>query len=746
MQICGAELTSDDLTWLERHAGGHSRTALARELCARHRIRDATGRPRVTAVRIELARRSEELSLPATTTRIRAVRRESSVATASPESLTQEELAALGPLSVHRVEGRRDSAHAAWTRCLDEHHYLGSGPLCGAQIRYVVRAGVRVIGAASFSSAALHVAARDTYIGWSDGARKRNRDRVIMQSRFCLAVRVQNLASRVHSLLLSCVVDDWESRYGKRPVLAESFVDTTRFSGTSYRAANWTYVGETSGRGRQDREHDAAATIKSVWLFPLAQDWQETLRIEPVRKLDPDADWAEDEWGAAELGDARLTRRLVKYGRACFERPTANLPQACGSRAATKAAYRLLNHKTAGLDTFLASHRESSLARAAQESVVLAIQDTTSLNYSHHPATEGLGTIGSHNAATIGLQVHSVLLSNLAGTPLGLLQIDAWARAPKDFGGADKRYDLPIEKKESHKWIRGYEAADAAAKRLDRTQVVTVADREADIFELFETALEGKAQVLARAVQKRRILTPESEFEGYLWESVLEEPIVGEIFVRVPRSGSRKSRTAHIDVRYREVRISKPMDRKGKQRAVTVRAIAATERAETGGDDPVEWLLLTTLPVDSAESAIEKVRWYTQRWQIEVFHRTLKTGCKIERRQSSTAESLKAGLAIDAVVAWRVMHLVKLGREVPDAPCTVFFEELEWKALYCFIHKTKTPPAETPTLHDALRMVASLGGFLGRKSDGDPGAETTWKGLERLTDIAAVFAIFFSSA
>ena len=143
---------------------------------------------------------------------------------------------------------------------------------------------------------------------------------------------------------------------------------------------------------------------------------------------------------------------------------------------------------------------------------------------------------------------------------------------------------------------------------------------------------------------------------------------------------------------------------------------------------------------------MRKVGWYTHRWLIEIFHRTLKTGCQIERRQSNNATSLKAGLAIDAVVAWRVMHLVKLGREVPDAPCTIFFEEIEWKALHCFVHQTRTVPESPPTLRETLFMVASLGGFLGRKSDGNPGAETTWRGLERLTDISAAFAIFFSSA
>jgi hypothetical protein len=165
-----------------------------------------------------------------------------------------------------------------------------------------------------------------------------------------------------------------------------------------------------------------------------------------------------------------------------------------------------------------------------------------------------------------------------------------------------------------------------------------------------------------------------------------------------------------------------------------------------GEAEPIEWLLLTTLPVSSAEQAAEKVRWYTQRWLIEVFHRTLKTGCGIENRQAKSERTLEAALAVDAVVAWRVMWLTKLGRETPDVPCSIFFEEEEWQALHCVVHQTKTPPEEPPRLRDAVRMVAGLGGFLGRKGDGEPGAQTIWRGLERLTDFTIAFRMFFSSA
>ena len=757
MQVGGIELTEVDVAWLEQEGRkrGCTRSDLARGLCQRKQLVDATGRPRVITARIDLCRHIQagRLALPkaahAAPPRWRRPA-QTDRAAGMPTLKRRRSLADVGSLTVHRVRGPSDRWHAEWRRSLEDHHYLGSGPLCGAQVRYVVCTRTRVVAAASFSSAALQVAARDEFIGWSAGARQRNRSLVMAQSRFCLTVQVPNLASRVQSMLLRRVADDWQELYGRRPVLVESYVDTARFKGTCYRAANWQLVGNTAGRGRQDREHEAEVNTKSVWVYPLQPRWREILRVEPVRRLDPDADWAQTEWGTVDLGDRRLTQRLVAYGRARFARPTANLPQACGSRAATKAAYRLLQHESASLPQFLSGHREATLSRAASESVVLAIQDTTSLNYTAHPATEGLGPISSSGAdATLGLEVHSLLVANLAGTPLGLLDVQAWARDPKAYGQSKQRSERPTQAKESQKWLHGYAAAEAAAQRLERTQVVVVGDREADIFDLLKVAKAGRAQLLVRATHPRRILTPEGKIEGHLWDCVARESLASVMEVHIPRRGTRSARIAHVELRYREVDVCQPRNRKGKRRSVRVFAVAATEAADTapaGEAEPIEWLLLTTLPVTTADEAAEKVRWYTLRWLIEVYHRTLKSGCGVEQRQAKHATTLEAALAVDAVVAWRVMWLTKLGRETPDVPCSIFFAEEEWKALHCFVHQTKTPPSEPPSMRDAMRKVAGLGGFLGRKSDGDPGAQTIWRGLERLTDIALAFRVFFSSA
>lgn len=757
MRIGGVELSAEDVTWLQQEGQqpGVTRSALARKVCERKRLVDGLGRSRVATARIDLCRlaRTGRLSLPLPAAaclaplRRRPVVREEAI---GPATLPASSLAELGQLTVFLVRGASDPWHPTWNRVLDEHHYLGAGPLCGAQLRYVVCARDQVVAAASFSSAALQVAARDEFIGWTARARQRNRGLLIGQSRFCITVGVPNLASHVHALLLSRVGDDWKNAYGHRPVLVESFVDTTRFDGTCYRAANWQHVGATSGRGRQDREHECAVSVKAIWVYPLDAKWRETLCVEPIREIDPDADWAETEWASVDLGDQRLTQRLVKYGRARFDRPTANLPQACGSRASTKAAYRLLHHPEASLKQFLSGHSEATLGRAAKEPVVLAIQDTTSLNYTTHPATEGLGPIGSYGATkTLGMQVHSSLVVTASGLPLGLLDVQVWARDPSLYGQSKERDKRLRKDKESQKWLDGYAAADAAAQRLGQTQVVMVADREADIFELLETAVKGRAHALVRAMYQRRVVMPDGSVEARLWDLVKQEPTAGMIEVQVPRRAARPARVAQVEIRYREVQVCDP-EQPHKVRGLRVWAVTAIETAATAPaeaeKEPIEWLLLTTLPVASLEAALEKVRWYVQRWQIEVFHRTLKSGCKVEQRQSKTAGSLQAALAVDMVVAWRVMMLAKLGREIPDVPCTAFFEELEWKALCCFISKTPIPPSEPPTLRQAMRMVAGLGGFLGRKSDGNPGAQTLWRGLERLTDISAACRIFFSSA
>jgi hypothetical protein len=453
------------------------------------------------------------------------------------------------------------------------------------------------------------------------------------------------------------------------------------------------------------------------------------------------ADWAEEEFGDADLGDQRLTKRLVEIVRDFSARPQASIPQACQSRARTKAVYRFFDHPEITMDRILKPHYEATLGRASQEEVVLAVQDTTTLNYTAHPATENLGPIGYRLDRGIGLIVHDTMAFNREGTPLGLMDVQCWARDPEDFGKKKRRHEVAIEQKESHKWLVSFRKVAEGQRRCPKTTFVSVGDREADIYELFDLALRDRAgpKLLVRAMQDRAL----AHGQGHLWEQVQEQDVSAILDVHVPRRGSRASRVARLEVRFAEVGLKAPQAKKH-LKEVRIWAVLAKEIESPGGVDPIEWMLLSTCKVTTAEEAIEKVTWYGLRWGIEVYHRTLKSGCKIEERQLGQADRIEACLGVDMVVAWRVFHLTKLGREAPDVPCTVFFEEAEWKALSVYLSQNPVPPEHPPKLNEAMRMTATLGGFLGRRGDGHPGTKSLWIGLQRLDDITSMWKIMNS--
>ena len=655
----------------------------------------------------------------------------------------------LGGVDLIRIRSRDSKTSRLWNALMGSYHYLGSGPLCGAQIRYLIKSACHGwLGGLAFSGAAWRVQARDQWIGWSDKARERHLDKVVCNSRFLILPQVQvpNLASHVLSLSTKRLAEDWLERYGFEPVLLETFVEQDRFAGTCYRAANWRYVGSTCGRGRQDRERVHCLPAKDVYVFSLRKDAREVLCCEPIHGVvssEPKErkeveDWADEEFGAADLGDKRLTDRLVSLVRDFYARPQASIPQACQSRSKAKAAYRFFEHPHMSMDKVLEPHYESTLKRGSKEEVVLAVQDTTTLNYSAHPATENLGPIGYRLDKGIGLIVHDTMAFTRDGTPLGLLDVQCWARDRDDFGKKKRRHQLPIEEKESYKWLISFRKVVEAQKRCPQTTFVSVGDREADIYELFELAQKESAgaKLLVRATQNRML----AREQGYLWEKVNEQKVAGIQEVHVPRRGGRRPRLARLEVRFAEVTLKAPT-RKSHLQELTIWAVLAQEVEAPEKGEPIEWMLLSTWPVKNFAEATEKLGWYAIRWGIEVYHRTLKSGCKIEERQLGHADRIETCLGIDMVVAWRIVHLTKLGRETPDVPCTVYFEEAEWKALNTYIAQNPNAPEQTPSLREAMRMVASLGGFLGRKSDGEPGTKSLWIGLQRLDDLTAMWKV-----
>jgi hypothetical protein len=670
----------------------------------------------------------------------------------SPLSLPEVEslgcrLKTLGEIKLVLVESKNRPLSRLWSDLMETYHYLGAGPLCGAQVRYLIESSVYGwIGGLAFSAAAWRVAPRDRWIGWSEEARKANLGKVVCNSRFLLVPRVAHLASHVLSLCARRVRQDWVERYGVRPMLFETYVERDRFEGTCYKAANWVHVGATQGRGRMDRDRAYCAPIKDVYVYPLQRDARKVLCVElqpkPIRCRLREAgvvqDWTEEELGEAEIGDRRLSKRLVSIAQAFYARPQANIPQACQTRAETKATYRFLDHPETSMEAILEPHYQATVARMSREAVILAVQDTTTLNYSAHPATEKLGPIGYSKDRGMGLLLHDTMAFNREGTPLGLLDVQCWARDGGDFGKKKRRHSLPIEQKESFKWLVSFRKVAQAQKQCPETMLVSVGDREADVYQLFELALSDPLgpKLLIRAEQDRLL----AEGQGHLWEKMAEQEASGIQEIHVPRQKNCRARVARLEVRFAKVTLKSPKNEK-RRRELTLWAVWAKETEVPPKGEPIEWMLLTTLPVSTFEEAIEKLAWYTIRWGIEVYHRTLKSGCKVEERQLGHADRIETCLGVDMVVAWRIFHLAKLGRETPDVPCTVFFEEAEWKALVAHITQNPKSSEHPPTLREAMRMVASLGGFLGRNGDGEPGTKSLWLGLQRLDDLSSMWKL-----
>lgn len=753
--VCGREFSESVLERVARAVVERpelTRTELSREVCRWMNWRQPNGRLCEGSCRVAL-RQLEQLGLvdlPAS--RRRKVCSKAKVEEhrcVEPEREITGELKKLGAIELVRVEGSRSEEAKLWKEMIATYHYCGDRRMVGAQMRYLIRSQQGWLGALGFSAAARHLRARDGWIGWSKQARAAHLQEVIANSRFLLLpwVKVPSLASKVLSLAARRVAQDWQTVYGYRPVLLETYVEEVRFSGTCYQAANWQYIGRTSGRGRQDRDRTGQEPVKAIYVYPLEAGFPKQLCREPLRRQRPvpvgsgeDSNWAVHEFAGAQVKDRRLLRRLVMVAQDFYARPQANVPQACGTRAKTKAAYRLLDHDQFSLPQLLSGHFVSTVERLREHRVVLAVQDTTSLNYSSHLETEGLGRIDTKKNGAQGLWLHDTMAFTPEGLPLGLLDSQVWARSQESFGKKAQRAQLPIEQKESFKWLASFTAAAAAQRELAQTQVVSVGDREADVYELFELALRrgDHPHLLVRAQQDRRV----EGGQKHLWDTVEAQKVAGYQRVQASRHRGHAARVAHVAVRFAEVQLRPPKNRSSNREPLRVWAILGREDEPPPGVEPLEWMLLTTMPVQNGEEASEKLRWYAQRWQIEVYHRTLKSGCRIEERQLATSQRLENCLAIDMVVAWRIFYLTRLGREVPDLPCTVFFDDLEWQALYGFIHHTPEPPAAPPTLRQAIRMVASLGGFLGRKGDGEPGTKSIWLGLQRLDDITAAWKIF----
>jgi hypothetical protein len=726
-----------------------TRADLARNVCDWLDWRAANGKDKAVNCRLALVRleRRGLIDLPPARRRVRFGGASFAQTQLSVPSRLEGTLQELRGLKLILVTSKDRELDRQWKKLVATHHYLGYRPLCGAQVRYLMVCEHGYVGALGFSAAALYLKARERWIGWSHPARQCHLPKVVANSRFVIGrgVRVKNLASKALALAQKRLPEDWAQAYGYKPLLLETYVESKRFGATSYRAANWIHVGKTRGRGRQDREHREKKPIKDIYLYPLVPDCHKRLCEEPgparcsatvcTKPAKPARDWAEQEFGHVRLRDRRHRERLLVVARDFFAQPAANIPQACQSRAKTKAAYRLFEHKAVKMDAILASHYHSTMERIAREKipVVLAVQDTTSFNYDTHADMEGLGPINKHVDGAQGILMHDTMAYTPGGTAMGLVDIQVWARDPKQFGKRATRYERPIEQKESYKWLRSFQGAARLQRQLGAaTTVVSVGDREADVYELFLLAQKDPShpKLLVRAEQDRRL----QDSDANLWRYMQSQAVTGKRELDLPRTKGRAARHCVLEVRFARVELRAPK-RNPSLPPLRVWAVYVNEVNPPSSKEAIEWMLLTTLQVNNYEQATEKIDWYNKRWGIEEYHKTLKSVCRIEDRQLGDRTVWQNCLAIDLVVAWRIEHIKKLARTQPQAPCTIAVDEHEWQAVFA-LQRPKLPlPSTPPSVREITRLIAELGGFLGRKSDGEPGSITLARGLQRLHDI-----------
>lgn len=468
--------------------------------------------------------------------------------------------------------------------------------------------------------------------------------------------------------------------------------------------------------------------------------------------------WAADEFRKIDLGDKRLDSRLIKLCDSFSEAPESPINQACADWAETKAAYRFFQNKNVDVDQILSAHREKTSDRATKHQNVLALQDTSYLVYTDHPKTKGLGKISMKKGRNIdkiysrGLVMHTCFAVTTNGTPLGLFDQKIFARQlhpeheRRTACGRNIQDVLPVEEKESYRWI---ESLETTMKVPTEAKIITVCDRECDFYDFFKYADKIGAAVLVRASQNRTVNRRSRYAEkgvSKLWEFTMSKPRAGTYNIEISarqktrHCNGRKKRAAQMAVKFSSFKMNPPRNNPKHQiedlPIIQMYAIHAIEQNPPEGEKAVEWMLLTNQPITTFIEACERVHWYSLRWRIEMYFKVLKSGFRVERCRLGTADRLICYLTVMSIVAWRLFMVTLIARTKPSLPCSEFLSELEWTVLVVkTIHNSRLVPT-TPTISEALVGIAKLGGYLARKKDGPPGTLVLWRGWKRLMDIA----------
>lgn len=457
--------------------------------------------------------------------------------------------------------------------------------------------------------------------------------------------------------------------------------------------------------------------------------------------------WAKHVYGGCRLGDKRRTKRVVEYASVQARNPSASIPTVCeGDAAAQEGAYRLLENDLVDPQAIEEGVSRRALRDAAGRPVVLAVQDTTTLTYSHSLRRE-LGDVGT--SVTKGMLVHSVLLvSPDDNEVIGVGAQKWWVRSP-DRPGKKKRKKVPYHLKESYKWESTLRQLLERTNRKDN--LISVCDREADIYALLQFHHEEGLRYVIRACRHRALETP----KGGLRTVVKNQPVLGYRNVVIEQRGPgidsntlkkrppRSRRTARTAVRACSVVLGVGRRRENKLRKpLPLNVVLVTEVDPPTDVEPLNWLLLTTEPVGSLEEAIRVVNYYEHRWEIEEFHKCWKTGCALRQKRLQHVGNLERLMVILAPIAVRLLQLRTLHTSTPEASCEQFMSRAEWGCLWLHENpRKKKLPTKAPALDWAVMAVARIGGWTDTKRTGKIGWQTLWKGWLKLEEMVDGFKI-----
>ena len=747
MRIGMRHFEAETVDWLREQTGrGVSRSALARGICEMEGWVNDAGEPCTSSARTVLPKLAAGFGI-ALPPPVRTVPTGAASAPDFPDVSFEGGLSGLGAVTLEPVQA---SDRGSFRAMMDARHPRGAPAHPGRKLAFwLCSERLGRIGGLTFHAAGWHVKARDAFVGWSPRARIANLPLLVNNSRFLVlpGVRARNLASHVLALAADRLADDWETVHGVRPAALYTFVGPDR-AGTCYAAAGWTRVGESSGSppgacGRNSR--------CGIWMLPLEDGWRERTCTEPpvtagtsCRALPEDASWADLEFGFARHHDGRVNKRILAMGRAWETRPGQPVSVAFSETKDRKAAYRLLSNPTVTMDHVLESHLAATRDRCLGHDVVLAIEDTTMLDFTGlADVADGLAPLGGGGSGSVGIPTHATLAISGSGRALGLLRIDADFRKPEGPS-------------ESRRWRDSMETARELGRANPGTRVISVADREGDTWEMFacQAAEPETAGLLVRACasKRRKAMTDGGSVD--LRERVTGLDPVGRRTVDVPARGrtpaskgrravkARTARTAEIELRVARVDLKEP----GSGTAtLPVTAVLASETSTPPkGTEPISWLLLSSEGGADLENAIATLENYRARWRIEEWFKALKQFTRIEDRRFDDADDLRKCLAFDAVLAWRAFDLHKAARAEPERPALDFFH-VDELAILCLemarlgFKNVRAPPFDDLAVREAVVDLARYAGFIPSKRQPLPGIMKIRTAMKFLLPATAVY-------